>query len=74
MLIVSRADGELGGLKELYYSVHAIGVQSNFILPTKGFNLFFKYEPEYSAKARPEGRTFAFGFVWTLRDPRPAKP
>jgi hypothetical protein len=57
-----------------YYSVHAIGVQSNFILPTKGFNLFFKYEPEYSAKARPEGRTFAFGFVWTLRDPRPAKP
>jgi hypothetical protein len=59
-----------------YYSVHAIGVQSNFILPTKGFNLFFKYEPEYMAKARPEGRTIAFGFVWTLRDPKPqpAKP
>ncbi len=57
-----------------YYSVHAVGVQSNFILPTKGFNLFFKYEPEYSAKARPEGRTIAFGFVWTLRDPKPQPP
>jgi hypothetical protein len=54
-----------------YYSVHAVGVQSNFILPTKGFNLFFKYENEYLAKARPEGRTIAFGFVWTLRDPKP---
>ena len=54
-----------------YYSVHAVGVQSNFILPTKGLNLFFKYEPEYLAKARPEGRTFAFGFSWTLRDPKP---
>jgi hypothetical protein len=54
-----------------YYSVHAVGVQSNFILPTKGFNLFFKYENEYLAKARPEGRTIVFGFVWTLRDPKP---
>jgi hypothetical protein len=54
-----------------YYSVHAIGVQSNFILPPKGLNLFFKYEDEYLAKARPEGRTIAFGFSWTLRDPKP---
>jgi hypothetical protein len=57
-----------------YYSVHAVGVQSNFILPAKGFNVFFKYEPEYSAKARPQGRTIAFGFVWTLRDPKPQPP
>jgi hypothetical protein len=57
-----------------YYSVHAVGVQSNFILPAKGLNLFFKYEPEYMAKARPEGRTIAFGFSWTLRDPKPQPP
>jgi hypothetical protein len=54
-----------------FYSVHAVGVQSNFILPPKGLNLFFKYEDEYLAKARPEGRTFVFGFSWTLRDPKP---
>ena len=57
-----------------YYSVHAIGVQSNFILPPKGLNLFFKYEDEYLAKARPEGRTIVFGFFWTLRDPKPQSP
>jgi hypothetical protein len=57
-----------------FYSVHAIGVQSNFILPPKGLNLFFKYENEYLAKARPEGRTIVFGFSWTLRDPKPQPP
>ena len=57
-----------------YYSVHAVGVQSNFILPPKGLNLFFKYENEYLAKARPEGRTIVFGFSWTLRDPKPQPP
>lgn len=58
-----------------YYSVHAIGVQSNFILPPKGLSLTFKYEPEYRAIARPQGRTIAFGFVWNIRDPKPvAKP
>ena len=59
-----------------YYSVHGIGLQSNFILPTKGLAAFFKYYDEYSAKARPQGRTFVFGFSWTLRIPRPlpAKP
>jgi hypothetical protein len=57
-----------------YYSVHAVGFQSNFILPTKGLNFFFKYEPEYMAKARPQGRTIVFGGSWTLRDPKPAKP
>jgi hypothetical protein len=46
-------------------------VQSNFILSPKGLNLFFKYEDEYLAKARPEGRTIVFGFSWTLRDPKP---
>ena len=55
-----------------YYSVHAIGVQANFILPAKNFAAFFKYYDEYRALARPEGRTFVFGFSWTLRIPKPA--
>jgi hypothetical protein len=53
-----------------FYSVHAIGLQTNFILPAKGLSFFFKYEPEYLAKARPQGRTFVFGGSWTLRIPR----
>ena len=58
-----------------YYSVHAIGIQSNFLLPAKGLVLTFKYEPEYRAIARPQGRTIVFGFAWNLRDPKPvAKP
>jgi hypothetical protein len=55
-----------------YYSVHAIGVQANFILPAKDFSTFFKYYDEYRALARPEGRTFVFGFSWTFRIPKPA--
>ena len=51
-------------------SVHAIGLQANFIIPKKGLNFFFKYEPEYMAKARPEGRTFTFGGSWTLKIPK----
>ncbi len=55
-----------------YYSVHGIGFQSNFILPTKALVLFFKYYDEYSAKARPQGRSFVFGGSWTLKIPKPA--
>jgi hypothetical protein len=54
-----------------YYSVHAIGVQSNFLMPAKNVVLLFKYYDEYSAKARPQGRTFVFGGSWTLRIPKP---
>jgi hypothetical protein len=57
-----------------YYSVHAIGFQSNFILPAKGLTLFFKYQDEYLAKARPEGRTIVFGGSFTLRIPKPPPP
>jgi hypothetical protein len=59
-----------------FYSVHAIGVQSNFILPAKNLLAFFKYYDEYRALARPEGRTIVFGFSWTWRMPKPepAKP
>jgi hypothetical protein len=57
-----------------FYSVHAIGVQTNFILPAKALSAFFKYYDEYRALARPEGRTFVFGFSWTLRIPKPQAP
>jgi hypothetical protein len=59
-----------------YYSVQGIGVQSDFIMPAKGFAAFFKYYDEFSAKARPQGRTIDFGFSWTIPipKPQPAKP
>jgi hypothetical protein len=57
-----------------FYSVHAIGVQANFILPTKNLATFFKYYDEYRALARPQGRTFVFGFSWTLKIPKPPAP
>ena len=57
-----------------FYSVHAIGVQANFIMPAKAFVGFFKYYDEYRALARPEGRTIGFGFSWTLRMPKPEPP
>jgi hypothetical protein len=57
-----------------YYSVHAIGVQANFILPAKDLAAFFKYYDEYHALARPQGRTIVFGFSWTLRIPKPELP
>lgn len=53
-----------------FYSMHAIGLQTNFISPGKGYAIFFKYLPEYLVKASTQGRTIAFGFQWTLRDPR----
>jgi hypothetical protein len=57
-----------------FYSVHAVGVQANFILPAKNLAAFFKYYDEYHALARPQGRTIVFGFSWTLRIPKPAPP
>jgi hypothetical protein len=57
-----------------YYSVHAVGVQANYILPAKNLAAFFKYYDEYSAKARPQGRTIVFGFSWTLKIPKTQAP
>jgi hypothetical protein len=37
-----------------YYSVHAIGFQTNLIVPPKALNLFFKFEDEYRALRIPE--------------------
>jgi hypothetical protein len=72
---VSHSSGTLGaGIPEFsipFYSVHAIGVQANFILPAKDLAAFFKYYDEYHALARPQGRTIVFGFSWTLRIPKP---
>jgi hypothetical protein len=57
-----------------YYSVHAIGFQTNYIVPPKNLSFFFKFEPEYRAFARPQGRTIVFGGSWTLRIPKPQPP
>ncbi|MFY9801975.1 MAG: transporter [Candidatus Acidiferrales bacterium] len=57
-----------------FYSVHALGVQANVILPAKALSAFFKYYDEYRALARPQGRTIVFGFSWTLRIPKPEPP
>lgn len=53
-----------------YYSVHAIGFQTNFILPAKKLNFYFKYEPEYRAKGHSQGTTLVFGGSWTLEMPK----
>jgi hypothetical protein len=57
-----------------YYSVHAIGFQTNFILPVKALNFFFKFEDEYRAFARPEGHTITFGGSYTFRIPKLEAP
>nr|WP_257025766.1 transporter [Edaphobacter lichenicola] len=74
---VSANSGTIGNLPASsvpFYSVHAVGLQSNFILPPKNLNFFFKYLNEYKAISRPEGRTIVFGGSWTLRIPKPAAP
>ena len=52
------------------YSVHAIGFQTTFVMPKKGLNLFFKFEPEYLAKAHSQGRTIVFGGGYTFGFPK----
>ncbi len=57
------------------YSVHAAGVQSNFILPATNLSFTFKYYWEYAARSHPLGRTVVFGASWTLMVPKaPNKP
>jgi hypothetical protein len=48
--------------------------QSDFVMPAKDLAGFFKYYDEYSAKARPQGRTVVLGFSWTLRIPKAKTP
>ena len=56
-----------------YYSVHAAGVQANFLMPKKSFSAYFKYYWEYSAKSRPQGAMLVIGATWTFRIPKPNK-
>jgi hypothetical protein len=53
-----------------FYSVHAVGVQTNCLLPAKNASLFFKFESEYLAFSHPQGRTIVFGGSWTWPLPR----
>jgi hypothetical protein len=68
---VTANGGAGGGVLGLlpYYSVHAAGVQGNFIVPARALTFFFKYEPEYRALAHSSGRTIVFGGAWTLGNP-----
>jgi hypothetical protein len=47
------------------FSMHAVGVQTNFILPAKNLSFSFKYEPEYLAHPPTHGRMIMFGASWT---------
>lgn len=53
-----------------FYSVHAVGVQANLLLPARNASFFFKFEPEYLAYSHPQGRTIVFGGSWTWGFPR----
>lgn len=55
------------------YSVHAAGLQANYILPLKNFSIFFKYYWKYKAYSTSLGRTLTFGFSWTLPDRNPLR-
>jgi hypothetical protein len=57
-----------------FYSVHAAGLQANYILPAKNFSLFFKYYWQYKAYSTSLGNTLTVGFAWTLPDPKPTPP
>ena len=57
-----------------YYSAHAVGVQTTYVLPAKDITLNFKYEHEYTAYSHFKGNTFVFGGTWTLRIPKPLPP
>jgi hypothetical protein len=57
-----------------FYAAHAIGFQTNYVLPAKNLLFFFKYEDEYLAIARPKGRSFIFGGSYTFRIPKAAPP
>jgi hypothetical protein len=53
------------------YSVHAAGVQLNYVMPAKEISAFFKYYHEYRAYSHFQGNTIVFGGTWTFRIPKP---
>ena len=56
-----------------FYYAHAIGLQANYIDLARDWNAFFKWEHGYSSKGTTQGTTIVFGFVYTLRIPKPAQ-
>jgi len=56
-----------------FYSVHAVGFQSDFLAPTKNLTLFLKFEPEYLAYSHTQGHTIVFGGSWTWGLPKAPK-
>jgi hypothetical protein len=64
-----------GALKKApFYSVHAAGLQANYIVPEKSLSIGFKYYWQYKAIATSIGNTLALEFAWTLHDPKPKPP
>jgi hypothetical protein len=56
-----------------FYYTHAAGVQANYIDLANGWNAFFKWEHDYRSRGTTQGTTIVFGFVYTLRIPKPAQ-
>ena len=53
-----------------FYSVHAVGLQANYIALKQNWSTYFKWEHEYSAHAHPQGRTIVFGGIYTFSFPK----
>lgn len=49
-----------------HYRVYAIGPQITFIMPKRGFNVLFRYEPEFSAQKRAQGNTLVISAAYTF--------
>src|SRR5712671_6505911 len=56
------------------YGNMTLNYSANLIVPAKGLYFYFKYEPEYLARAATQGRTFVFGGSWNLRFPKEQAP
>ena len=57
-----------------FYSVHAAGVQANYVLPAKNLAGFFKFYHEYEAYSHYQGNTLVFGATWSFLIPKPPPP
>lgn len=57
-------------LSSVRYPVHAIGFQTNYILPAKDLIFLFNFQPEYRATAGRQGRTIVLGLPYTFGIPK----
>lgn len=48
------------------YHVFSLGPEVDFLMPERKLGLLFRYEPEFGAQARTEGRTIVFGGNFTF--------